>query len=339
MQNISGGFWVLIKLGNRMAAEGYDVCFVIREYDMPFAAYTNLDQMSEVRVVQWADVQLTPNHVWIVPEGWSNALALGLQAGSRCITYMQNWAFALRTLPGNTRWDQLPVDFLHVSEPVQYCLEHITGKSGPILRPSIDARLFYPNALNDLETPVKDVIRIAWMPRKNKVFGEQIQDALMQRLAHKNAHIHVEWVEIHHQPHEAVAEILRSCHIFLATGFPEGCPLPPLEAMASGCIVVGFAGLGGWDYMRQISLAQESMPFLAAPTCPLREVPFGGNGFYVADAHVLNATLALEQACLLLHRGGAELAKVRENLAKTARCYGETALQENLRELLPFFIS
>lgn len=37
--------------------------------------------------------------------------------------------------------------------------------------------------------------------------------------------------------------------IFLATGYPEGFSLPPLEAMASGCVVVGFTGGGGNEFM------------------------------------------------------------------------------------------
>ncbi len=337
MQSISGGFAVIVQLGNHLAAAGHDVCFVIREYDVPYTSYADLDQISSVKVKQWADVELSPNHVWIVPEGWSNALTLGINAGARCIVYMQNWAFALRALPNNTRWDQLPVDFLHISEPVRWCLEKITSKNGPILRPGVDTTLFSPPPLEDLQSPVDGALRIAWMPRKNKVIGEQIQDALMQRLAHTHPKIRIEWVEIHRLVHEDVAKTLRSCHIFLSTGFPEGCPLPPLEAMASGCLVVGFAGLGGWDYMRQIALPEEDTSFLANPTCPLRNVPFEGNGLYVPDADVLGATLALEQACKLLKTGGQTLAHVRKNLATTANSYANEALEKNLSELLPFF--
>lgn len=37
--------------------------------------------------------------------------------------------------------------------------------------------------------------------------------------------------------------------IFLATGYPEGFSLPPIEAMACGCVVVGFTGGGGSEFM------------------------------------------------------------------------------------------
>jgi len=37
--------------------------------------------------------------------------------------------------------------------------------------------------------------------------------------------------------------------VFLATGYPEGLPLPQLEAMNCGCVVIGFSGGGGNEYM------------------------------------------------------------------------------------------
>jgi glycosyltransferase involved in cell wall biosynthesis len=44
------------------------------------------------------------------------------------------------------------------------------------------------------------------------------------------------------------AELMRSCAIFLSFSHQEGFGLPPAEAMASGCYVVGYTGLGGRDY-------------------------------------------------------------------------------------------
>ncbi len=320
LQSISGGFAVLVHLAKHLASAGHDVCFVVKESEMLYASYTQTFPNIKVPIVFWDNINLGPDYVWIVPEGWINALLLGLKAKARCVVYMQAWSFGLNALPGETRWDQLDVDFLYVSDPVRICLQAITGKDGPILRPGIDSKLFYPELLGG--EAVKNPIRIAWMPRKNKVFSDLIQHALHDRLARLNPSIHVQWVRMQHLSHAQVAETLRSCHIFLATGFPEGCPLPPLEAMASGCMVVGFGGLGGWDYMRQARfIADEDMPYLYNPWFDLRETTFEGNGLYVADADVLGATMALEQACILLQRGGSRLEHLRENLAKTAEAY------------------
>jgi len=38
--------------------------------------------------------------------------------------------------------------------------------------------------------------------------------------------------------------------VFLSFGYPEGCALPPMEAMASGCITIGYHGNGCREYLR-----------------------------------------------------------------------------------------
>ena len=46
-----------------------------------------------------------------------------------------------------------------------------------------------------------------------------------------------------------VADALRISPVFLNFPVREGFPLPPLEAMASGCIVIGYSGRGGDEYL------------------------------------------------------------------------------------------
>lgn len=50
-------------------------------------------------------------------------------------------------------------------------------------------------------------------------------------------------------PEQEVARQLRSSGVFLALSEREGFGLPPLEAMACGCLVVGFHGGGGREFM------------------------------------------------------------------------------------------
>lgn len=51
-------------------------------------------------------------------------------------------------------------------------------------------------------------------------------------------------------PQREVARIFRDSLIFLSFGYPEGFGLPAAEAMASGCLVVGFHGGGGREFFR-----------------------------------------------------------------------------------------
>ncbi len=339
LPHLSGGMLVLIQIGNHLASLGHTVHFVVHDGELDFIGYSEVYDRTTIPIVHWSSLELSPEHVWIVPDGWTNALVVGIKAGARCIMYIQNWAFSLRTLPENVFWQNLPVEFMYVSEPVRNFVREITGKDGPIVRPGIDLNLFYTLPKNPLgERTKNNPIRIAWMPRKNKVFGELVNDALQQRMSRLYPHIPIQFVPIQRVPHHEVANILRTCHIFLVTGFPEGCPLPPLEAMASGCIPVGFTGFGGWDYMRQFNITDSEMPYLAKPWFELSERGFGGNGFYVEDAHVLAATLALEQAVVLVHEDSAAYKEICQNLSATAQEYSDEKQKINIELLINYLV-
>lgn len=51
-------------------------------------------------------------------------------------------------------------------------------------------------------------------------------------------------------PQREVARLCRESLIFLSFGYPEGFGLPAAEAMASGCVVIGFHGGGGKEFFR-----------------------------------------------------------------------------------------
>lgn len=51
-------------------------------------------------------------------------------------------------------------------------------------------------------------------------------------------------------PEAEVARILRAAEVFVAISQAESFGLPPLEAMCAGCCVVGYPGVGGFEFMR-----------------------------------------------------------------------------------------
>jgi hypothetical protein len=90
--------------------------------------------------------------------------------------------------------------------------------------------------------------RIHWMPRKNP---DHVQ-AVLLGLQHSSLNLLHGWQG---QPlaglsHVEVAENLNRAKIFLAFGHPEGFGLPIAEAMAAGCWVIGYTGMGGRELFR-----------------------------------------------------------------------------------------
>jgi glycosyltransferase involved in cell wall biosynthesis len=57
------------------------------------------------------------------------------------------------------------------------------------------------------------------------------------------------FIDIQQLSLQEVAKIMRESLIFLSTSFREGFGLPPAEAMACGCLVVGYHGQGGKEFM------------------------------------------------------------------------------------------
>lgn len=94
--------------------------------------------------------------------------------------------------------------------------------------------------------PSKKRKRIAYMPRKNADHAKQVLHILQSR-GHVNS---FEFVPIQGMNQLQVAETLKSSSFFLSFGYPEGLPLPPAEAMACGCIVIGYHGGGGEEYFK-----------------------------------------------------------------------------------------
>lgn len=265
-------------------------------------------QMADLgyRVLVGRNFQARTGDVFLVPEGWPNVISLGVRAGARCVVYCQNWAYLFSGLPDSIFWEDLPVEFLSVSEPVRLFIKKSLGKDSVIIRPYIDETIFYP-------PPSKPAgsVNIAYMPRKNRALYRQIRQVLESRNRKTPG---ISWISIDGLGQKEVADKLRESHIFLATGFPEGCPLPPLEAMACGCLTTGFAGFGGWDYMRQAGQG-------FGPQIPLRSVPWTGNGYFCADWDVLEAALNLEKALWHLQVKDGKFSEIIDHCLLTARSY------------------
>jgi hypothetical protein len=85
---------------------------------------------------------------------------------------------------------------------------------------------------------------ISYMPRKLESDVRQVIYILQARDRLKNW----EFYPIDKLPREETAKILNESALFLSFCYQEGFSLPPAEAMASGCIVIGYSGQGGKEY-------------------------------------------------------------------------------------------
>lgn len=312
LRTITGGMQVIADLAGLLLDDGQSVVMVTQKADDRNCESLGLPSRS----IQ--DIRPDKNDFWIAPEGWPFALAPGLAADCRCVVYAQNWAYVHGHLPAGTTWRDLKLSFWAVSSPVARFLSSTIGVDARIVRPAIDFNIFHCEGRSGGAD-----LRIAWMPRKNSAISTQTRYILDAVRTSKGLPC-PQWVEIDGRSKEEVAELMRACAVFFAAGFPEGCALPPLEAMACGCIVAGFAGFGDWDYMRQ------GLENGFRPAIPLPLRTWGPNGFYVPDADAFAAALALDRALNAAAEKGREYETIRENARHTANFYSRENQKKEL---------
>lgn len=117
----------------------------------------------------------------------------------------------------------------------QYCFPDLKIENVPVF---IDSEMF--------RFTLKKKNQIAYMPRKSGEDASVLLNCLRYRHHLNNFSI----VPIENMDQEDVARTLRESLIFLSFSHREGFGLPPAEAMACGCIVIGYSGNGGDEYFQ-----------------------------------------------------------------------------------------
>lgn len=159
-----------------------------------------------------------------------------------------------------------------------------------------DERLFRPLE----KTPV-----VACSPRK-RASEARIIRAYLERFHPRHA---LPWNEFTDVTEEQVAEVFGRATLCLSLSRFEAVGMTPLEAMASGCVVAGFLGVGGRDF--------------ATPD----------NGFWAPDDDCEAAADALAQAADLAATGGPALARYHEAARETARQWSYARFREELESV------
>lgn len=101
-----------------------------------------------------------------------------------------------------------------------------------------------PVARPDLKADHPKKLQIAYMPRKLRSQSERVIRALKQRLALADVPV----VVIENMTNAERDKVLNESLIFLSFSNMEGFGLPPAEAMAAGCLVIGYTGVGAQEF-------------------------------------------------------------------------------------------
>lgn len=104
------------------------------------------------------------------------------------------------------------------------------------IRYSFDREPFYYGAARRKQ--------ICYMPRRRSEEAERILEMVITKWDLRDWNV----VKIEGMDERQVADVMRDSAIFLSFSQREGFGMPICEAMACGCVVVGFAGVGGEEF-------------------------------------------------------------------------------------------
>jgi Glycosyl transferases group 1 len=200
----------------------------------------------ETRIIAAADTVVGEGDVICVPEVYGPGI-LDLPKGVRQVIFNQNAYITLDSLVDGGATAAAPyvdnADLATVvvvsedsAEALQYLFPHVPVKR---IHHGLDPAVHHPPT----EPAGK---RITYMPRRRADEAASVLRLLELRGLLDDWEV----VAIERRSETDAADLLRSSRIFLSFSEREGFGLPPLEALACGCLVVGFDGFAGREFFR-----------------------------------------------------------------------------------------
>lgn len=235
----TGGVMQLYRHVDILNSAGISAAIVHARRGLRAGWFTN-----ETRIL-YPPLTLTGRDLLAVPEVYGMRLAT-IAPRIRRVSVNQNGYQTFRGIPDATEHPYNSCDSLEavlaVSENTEVLLMHTF--------PHLDVRRFWVGIDPQLMFPGSSEKRrrlITYMPRRRASRAQQVLSILAARGCLEGWEV----LPLDGLSHATVAGVLREAAIFMSFSEQEGCPLPPLEAMACGAIVIGFSGLGGDEYFRE----------------------------------------------------------------------------------------
>lgn len=194
----------------------------------------------EVPVVWMEDrPELGADDILVFPEGIPSYMKQTRHFTNTRVVIALSWAYVYLHLPKGENWKDYGISRAITPTPfIKAFLEWSMGIDVTLIGDYVDLTRF-------TYRPGKKKSKIAYMTRKSKI-GEILCSIFRKKNELLSAY---EWISMENFVEEEYAQHLVESRIYLATSSEEGRNISVLEAMASGCVVVGFSGLGGSDYM------------------------------------------------------------------------------------------
>jgi hypothetical protein len=204
-----------------------------------------------VKYMEDGKLELTMKDFFFVPEGMPQVMSMLQQQQVPCkkIVFCQNWLYILNALQPGQTWQSFGIgDCLSVSEfQTNYIKAIMPGMRCKNVVGSIDPNIFYPPENEEEKLPI-----VAFYPSRDG--GMKSSNVI------KTFYLlfpHFKWIQFRQMgglETEDYAKALRNAVFYAHFDEYSSWGTAPIEAWRSGCLVAGWDGVGGTEYMRPVNL-------------------------------------------------------------------------------------
>lgn len=234
VRKITGGIKCIFRMAASVRRLGYDA--VVFEDTGSRPEWFE----SDVPIVDRRVFRPTPEQILVLPEDQPDMLAAFASRPQRKVVYCQNHFYAAMSMVDSRTYGDFGVSHILCSGRTiyDYCCHRHPDVPAYVIPIGVNPEQFYPRPKEE---------RIAFIPRKRPIESAYIRDLFRFEYP---LFRDIPWLELKNKSEHEIAEAVGGSSVFLVLHKLDSLPLTGLEAMASGCVVAGFTGIGGREYAR-----------------------------------------------------------------------------------------
>jgi len=347
----SGGVAVLIRLANELSKKGLNVNMIYEpRLDQRASQEASMKAKKEVRLFErfnptWLDFDISnlnfvvlgdkptlkkgekpptfsdgtevnfqtfkvnPEDILIIPEGFPDIMQKTAQISCKRIVLAQSWFYVLNAMEPGQKWQHFGIkDVISVSDAITEYLDAIMpGLNIKRLHQGIDRKTFItPKKVSD-KYPM-----VAFTGSRGPENKLKTLNIIKTFYAFYPQFRWVRFVELKDLERKEFGERLANCAFLLYTDDIAGFGTLPLEAMACGTHVIGWAAHGGKEYMKSDNEATGTL----------------GNGFWTNNGDIFQTAELLGVAMEKWVNGDMDIPEISKTYEETLKDYtveGESA--------------
>ncbi len=230
---VTGGIKHLFKMTEALRGLGFDAIVCEAKAQRPFWF------ASTAPIIGPDDLRADADQIQVIPEDQLHILAAIAHWPQKRVIYVQNEFYSGAQLSNGLSYrDYGVMDVISTTRSIDAYVRHRhPGVTSHLVPYGIDTGVFKP-AQTKREA-------IAYLPRKRPIEANYLRDSFRHAFPDLRGW---DWWPLVNESEANVAAAMGEAGVFLSLGRLESLGLTPLEAMACGCIVAGFTGIGGQEY-------------------------------------------------------------------------------------------